>query len=67
MPARFLAGTVGYRHHPRLWPDRRFEFGTKNDAYGERARMLVFGPTIEFAVPRGFLEHHGRRSYREQP
>ena len=31
-----------------------FEFGTKNDAYGERARMLVFGPTIEFAVPRGF-------------
>lgn len=32
-----------------------FEFGTKNDAYGERARMLVFGPTIEFALPRGFL------------
>ena len=31
-----------------------YEFGTKNDAYGERARMLVFGPTIEFAVPRGF-------------
>jgi hypothetical protein len=32
-----------------------YEFGAKNDAYGERARMLVFGPTIEFALPRGFL------------
>ncbi|WP_260854420.1 hypothetical protein [Paraburkholderia sp. BCC1884] len=32
-----------------------YEFGTKNDAYGERARMIVFGPTIEFALPRGFL------------
>lgn len=31
-----------------------YEFGTKNDAYAERARMLVFGPTIEFAIPRGF-------------
>ncbi|WP_347558766.1 hypothetical protein [Robbsia sp. KACC 23696] len=31
-----------------------YEFGTKNDAYAEAARMLVFGPTIEFAVPRGF-------------
>ncbi|WP_434114201.1 hypothetical protein [Paraburkholderia caffeinilytica] len=31
-----------------------YEFGTKNDAYGERARMLVLGPTIEFALPRGF-------------
>jgi hypothetical protein len=32
-----------------------YEFGVKNDAYGERARMLVLGPTIEFALPRGFL------------
>jgi hypothetical protein len=32
-----------------------FEVGTKNDAYAQRARMLVFGPTIEFALPRGFL------------
>lgn len=32
-----------------------FEFGTKNDAYAERARMFVLGPTIEFALPRGFL------------
>jgi hypothetical protein len=31
-----------------------YEFGTKNDAYAERARMLVLGPTIEFAVPHGF-------------
>lgn len=31
-----------------------YEFGTKNDAYAERARMLVFGPTIEFSVPHGF-------------
>jgi nucleoside-specific outer membrane channel protein Tsx len=32
-----------------------YEFGVKNDAYGERARMLVLGPTIEFALPRGFM------------
>lgn len=31
-----------------------YEFGTKNDAYAERARMLVLGPTVEFAIPRGF-------------
>lgn len=31
-----------------------YEFGTKNDAYAERARMLVFGPTVEFAIPHGF-------------
>lgn len=31
-----------------------YEFGTKNDAYAEAARMLVFGPTIEFAIPHGF-------------
>jgi hypothetical protein len=31
-----------------------YEFGTKNDAYAERARMLVVGPTVEFAIPRGF-------------
>ncbi|WP_250469980.1 hypothetical protein [Caballeronia sp. GAFFF2] len=31
-----------------------YEFGVKNDAYAQRARMLVFGPTIEFAVLRGF-------------
>lgn len=31
-----------------------YEFGTKNDAYAERARMFVAGPTIEFAIPRGF-------------
>lgn len=31
-----------------------YEFGSKNDAYAQRARMIVFGPTIEFALPRGF-------------
>jgi len=31
-----------------------YEWGTKNDAFGERARMLVLGPTLEFAVPRGY-------------
>ncbi|MCY0386209.1 hypothetical protein OVY01_02890 [Robbsia sp. Bb-Pol-6] len=31
-----------------------YEFGTKNDAYAEAARMLVFGPTVEFAVPQGY-------------
>jgi nucleoside-specific outer membrane channel protein Tsx len=41
-PFRDFGLTVGY------------EYGTKNDAYGERARMLVVGPTVEFALPRGF-------------
>jgi hypothetical protein len=31
-----------------------YEFGAKNDAYAQRARMVVFGPTVEFALPRGF-------------
>ena len=31
-----------------------YEFGTKNDAYAESSRMLVLGPSLEFAVPRGF-------------
>jgi len=31
-----------------------FEFSAKNDAFGSRARMLVIGPTLEFAVPHGF-------------
>ncbi len=31
-----------------------YEFGTKNDAYAERARMLVLGPTIEFNIPHGY-------------
>lgn len=31
-----------------------FEWGTKNDAFAERARMLILGGTVEFAVPRGF-------------
>ncbi len=41
-PIRDYGLTVGY------------EFGTKNDAYGERARMIVLGPTVEFAIPHGF-------------
>jgi nucleoside-specific outer membrane channel protein Tsx len=41
-PVRDWGLTVGY------------EFGTKNDAYGERARMLVVGPTVEFKIPHGF-------------
>jgi hypothetical protein len=31
-----------------------YEFGAKNDSFGERARMLVLGPTIEFSIPQGF-------------
>ncbi|QIL82250.1 outer envelope protein [Diaphorobacter sp. HDW4A] len=31
-----------------------FEFGAKNDLYGSRARMLVLGPSVNFAVPRGY-------------
>jgi hypothetical protein len=31
-----------------------YEFSSKDDAYGSRARMLMVGPTVEFAVPRGF-------------
>jgi hypothetical protein len=31
-----------------------YEFGVKNDAFGQRARMLVLGPTVEFNIPHGF-------------
>lgn len=31
-----------------------YEFSAKNDAFGSRARMLVLGPSVDFAVPRGF-------------
>lgn len=31
-----------------------YEFGTKNDAFAQRARMFVAGPTVEFAIPHGF-------------
>jgi hypothetical protein len=31
-----------------------YEFGTKNDAFGQRARMVVVGPTIDLAIPNGF-------------
>ncbi|CAG9247887.1 conserved exported hypothetical protein [Paraburkholderia unamae] len=41
-PIRDYGLTIGY------------EFGVKNDSYSERARMLVVGPTIEFAIPRGY-------------
>lgn len=32
-----------------------YELSSKNDAYGSRARMLVLGPSVEFALPRGYL------------
>ncbi|OLL31563.1 hypothetical protein BTH42_11545 [Burkholderia sp. SRS-W-2-2016] len=32
-----------------------YEFGVKNDSFAQRARMLVLGPTVEFKLPRGFL------------
>jgi hypothetical protein len=41
-PVRDVGLTVGY------------EFGTKNDAFAERARMLVVGPTVDLAIPAGF-------------
>jgi hypothetical protein len=31
-----------------------FEFSSKNDAFASRARMLVLGPSVQFAVPRGY-------------
>ncbi|WP_066738670.1 hypothetical protein [Cupriavidus sp. D384] len=31
-----------------------FDFSAKNDAFGNRARMFILGPSIDFAVPRGF-------------
>jgi hypothetical protein len=31
-----------------------YEFSSKNDAFANRARMLVLGPSVQFAVPRGF-------------
>ncbi len=33
----------------------RFDFGTKNDAFGGRPRKLTVGPTISFDIP-GFLD-----------
>jgi nucleoside-specific outer membrane channel protein Tsx len=31
-----------------------YEFSSKDDAFGSRARMLVLGPSVQFAVPRGY-------------
>lgn len=31
-----------------------YEFSAKNDAFANRARMLVIGPSVQFAVPHGF-------------
>ena len=31
-----------------------FDFSAKNDAFGNRARMFILGPSLDFAVPRGF-------------
>lgn len=41
-PVRDFGLTVGY------------EFGVGNDYFGERTRMFVVGPTIEFSLPRGY-------------
>jgi nucleoside-specific outer membrane channel protein Tsx len=41
-PVRDVGFTTGY------------ELSSKNDAFGSRARMVTLGPTLEFAVPRGF-------------
>lgn len=51
---KILGHYVGYGFIRDYGLTLGYEFGVKNDAYGERARMLVAGPTIEFAVPRGF-------------
>lgn len=42
-PVKDVGLTVGY------------EFSSKDDAYASRARMLVLGPSVQFAVPRGYL------------
>jgi hypothetical protein len=31
-----------------------YEFSAKNDVFGSRARMLILGPNVRFAVPRGY-------------
>ena len=31
-----------------------YEFSSKDDAFGSRARMLVLGPSVQFAIPRGY-------------
>jgi len=31
-----------------------YEFSAKDDAFANRARMLVLGPSVQFAVPRGY-------------
>lgn len=51
---KILGRSVGYGFVRDYGATIGYEFGTKNDSYSERARMLVFGSTIEFAIPRGF-------------
>lgn len=42
-PVKDMGLTIGY------------EFSSKDDAFASRARMLVLGPSMQFAVPRGYL------------
>lgn len=51
---KILGRSVGYGFVRDLGATVGYEFGVKNDAYAQRARMFVFGPTVEFAIPHGF-------------
>ncbi|WP_321796781.1 hypothetical protein [Caballeronia sp. J97] len=52
--SKILGRYVGYGFIRDYGVTAGYEFGTKNDAFAQRARMFVFGPTIEFSVPHGF-------------
>ncbi|HEY4079308.1 MAG TPA: hypothetical protein VGM81_01315 [Burkholderiaceae bacterium] len=49
-----LGHTLGFGPVRDVGLTAGYEFGSKNDAFDQRARMLMVGPTLEFAVPRGF-------------
>lgn len=51
---KILGRSVGFGFIRDYGLTAGYEFGAKNDSFGERARMLVLGPTIEFTVPHGF-------------
>jgi hypothetical protein len=53
--SKILGRQIGYGIIRDVGFTGGYEFGTKNDAYGERARMVILGPTVEFTVPRGFV------------
>jgi hypothetical protein len=52
--SRVLGHPVGFGIFRDFGVTTGFEFSSKNDAFENRARMLVLGPSVQFAVPRGY-------------